>query len=278
MNGKSDDVQLSQLADGELDSDQANAVLLEVLHDAEARERLRGLLQLRQSLAGWRRQQPAATAAALKAGWGRRPSHRSAWLIAACVALAVTGWAMYLQNTMLTGRRPSQEARVLVVAGPTPEQVAEHVRVFDQVCSVFDRRASWVLVGDQTSDMGLGRNPVTARTGLLVARLTLAEGSSVVSSADLVIVPGESAYLTLPTQRGLRVCYRVATSEKTPTHMQVAVDIGRAGRAQEAWATLAADLRLEPGHMLRVGEVATPSGYYVLNVGLYPTERVVQRS
>ena len=49
---------LSQLADGELDSDQANDVLLQVLDDETAREQLKKHLRLRKSLGPWRRQRP----------------------------------------------------------------------------------------------------------------------------------------------------------------------------------------------------------------------------
>ncbi len=56
MNEPRDDVLLSQLVDGELDGDEANALLLEIVDDEPRRERLRELLRMRSLLAAWRRQ------------------------------------------------------------------------------------------------------------------------------------------------------------------------------------------------------------------------------
>jgi hypothetical protein len=58
-NEKTDQVLLSQLADGELDSEQVNDVLLQVLDDEAAREQLKRHLGLRKSLGPWRGQRPA---------------------------------------------------------------------------------------------------------------------------------------------------------------------------------------------------------------------------
>ncbi len=53
--------QMSELADGELDRDQANSLLAEIMDDAEAREQLKAMLRLRQAWAGWRTRQPPDT-------------------------------------------------------------------------------------------------------------------------------------------------------------------------------------------------------------------------
>ncbi len=48
---------LSQLTDNELPADQANQVLLDALDNAEARQRLKAMLHLRQVLRPWRQQE-----------------------------------------------------------------------------------------------------------------------------------------------------------------------------------------------------------------------------
>lgn len=53
-----DEVLLSQLADGELESDAANDVLLDVLDNSDAREKLKEHLHLRKKLGLWRRSRP----------------------------------------------------------------------------------------------------------------------------------------------------------------------------------------------------------------------------
>ncbi len=62
------EILLSQLVDGELPADQANRVLAgvfdelgDVLDDSEAGSKLRAMLQLRQALEPWRRQEPPKT-------------------------------------------------------------------------------------------------------------------------------------------------------------------------------------------------------------------------
>ena len=57
MMNEHDEILLSQLADGELDSDQANEALLEVLDDPAGRERLKEMLRLRQTTLPWRSRQ-----------------------------------------------------------------------------------------------------------------------------------------------------------------------------------------------------------------------------
>ena len=49
MMNEHDEILLSQLADGELSSDQANEVLLDVLDAPDEREKLKGLLRLRRA-------------------------------------------------------------------------------------------------------------------------------------------------------------------------------------------------------------------------------------
>jgi len=100
MTDESNDILFSQLADGELDADRADALLLDVLDDAAERERLKAMLRLRQSTAGWRTAQPArpvlVVAPRAVSSRGRTAWHAGALAMAACVGgiLVLVGvWA-----------------------------------------------------------------------------------------------------------------------------------------------------------------------------------------
>ncbi len=50
MKRNPDDIRFSQLADGELSSDQVNELLIRTLDDRDGRDRLKEMIQLRQCL------------------------------------------------------------------------------------------------------------------------------------------------------------------------------------------------------------------------------------
>ncbi|HVW02463.1 MAG TPA: hypothetical protein VHB77_19060 [Planctomycetaceae bacterium] len=76
MNIELDDVQLSQLCDGELDNREMVRTLLGVLDDEAARGRLREQLKLRELMAPWREQAPSMPGAATAPAPSPRPSTR----------------------------------------------------------------------------------------------------------------------------------------------------------------------------------------------------------
>ncbi len=105
MRGSTEDVHLSRLVDGELDSDESNAVLLEVLDDGEARGRLKELLTLRCALAPWRQQVgPSPSRAATP-----RPSarvDRSMLRYAGSLAVAAAIGGLLVMGGFLMARHP----------------------------------------------------------------------------------------------------------------------------------------------------------------------------
>ena len=225
--------------------------------------------------------QPAATPVEPLGGWSEfetrlrrsavRPRRRwspSHLALAATLVLAVTGWATvllrdYSSPSTLATRPPDRP----IVANLTPEQVTRGVDVFDNVSQVFDHKASWVLISDADSDVGLSNQPVQPGDQLLLLRLALTRDKEVASAAELAIVAGQDAELSVSGPQGARVRYRIATSKTRVRDIRLVAEIGRPGdRATDA-ACLATSLHLEPGHVVSAGEVATSSGRYALNVG-----------
>ena len=197
--------------------------------------------------------------------------------LAASLLLAVAGWSLYLggrgdHGPGIAGRAPAGDPpQRLRSLGFTPREVADRVEVFDEVSRDFDRRAQWVVIGDKTTDLGLGEQDQPVGQGLLLLRLTLSGDDDVASRVDLVIVPGQRAELTVPTDEGPHVRYRVNTSDGEPIRLQLWVDLIRPDGERSTMAALATDLTLEPGQVTSAGRMVTSSGRYELNVGIYRT-------
>jgi len=70
-----------------------------------------------------------------------------------------------------------------------------------------------MLVSDEASDCGFGatrRGRGAAK--VLLLRLRVTRGSAVLSNADLLVIPGQSANLTVPLKGGHSLHYRIGTS------------------------------------------------------------------
>jgi hypothetical protein len=269
MNELGNDTRLSLLVDGELDSDELNSVLLDVLDNEEARERLKKHLQMRQMLAAWRHQRPAATTTEHVESPRSRLRYRFWMPMAACVALACVGWGMYLVNAGRLHERRVQDQQKAMLASLSHEEIAERTRVFNQVSQVFDQRAGWVLISDQTSDLGLSASPTDADTDLLLVRLSAARDEQVISTADLMVVAGESARVEVPSSNGSRLHYEIHTSRDEPGQLQIAAEVIEKGEVEAVSASLASHLQLEAGRTVSAGEVVSPSGRYQLSVAVY---------
>lgn len=161
-----------------------------------------------------------------------------------------------------------------------PGEVSQQVRAFGEVSQVFDGRASWVVMANNASDLGLASQPVAAR-GLLLLKLTMLRSGEAVSSADLVIVPGQSAELTVPMRDspGQSLHYRVGTSRGEPTDLTlwaevvrsgdgIAAGLARGGRpvGAEPVAALATTLQLGDEQRLTAGRLVTSAGAYELQI------------
>ncbi len=168
---------LSQLADGELPADEAGQVLLEALDDAAARQRLKEMLQLRQSLGPWRRQEsPRAIVAVPPAGNAASHAHFGRRLLSLAAAAVLGGLLVaggFLLGGLLGGGRPgepvadrSKDSPPQVPKPPdedrptvfvvTPEQRREVARVFALHESVAGP-LSWYAADDSSIELGAAR-------------------------------------------------------------------------------------------------------------------------
>ncbi|MGO8690095.1 MAG: hypothetical protein ACLQLG_10710 [Thermoguttaceae bacterium] len=135
---------LSQLVDGELPLDQANQVLAAVLGDAlgataglpssaEAAGHLRAMLQLRETLGPWRRQEPPKTIVALTPPHARKTAHvalRALSLAAAALLGGILVAGGFVLRGQLGGGQPAVIAASQPAAIVTPEQRREIAQAF----------------------------------------------------------------------------------------------------------------------------------------------------
>ena len=197
---------LSQLADGELPADQASEVLLEVLGDEEAQERLKAMIRLRQSLAPWRRQEPRRpVVAAHRVGGGPRSRRRLASLAAAAVLGGIlVGGGVYVGGR-LGGERPEDstvrprpdQLPVMIV---TPEQRHEIARAFALHESVAGP-LSWYAADDLNIQMTEASKEETLQQPIaIVLRLAPAQTGKGGEGKTYVIVcrNGDAAAIELP--------------------------------------------------------------------------------
>jgi hypothetical protein len=155
------------------------------------------------------------------------------------------------------------------IAGATrfvPAQLNHEVSAFDQVSKVFDGRASWMLVSDEASDVGVAPQVVSAAHQVLLLRLTLTLGGRIASEADLLVVPGQSANLTVPLAGENSLHYRIGTSADEPTHLSVVLEVNTPQGGQPL-AGLSTNLRVEPGQNVTAGQLSTSDGEYELRIG-----------
>lgn len=169
------------------------------------------------------------------------------------------------ESTMATEQRGAFE----------PPQLSHEVNAFDQVSKVFDGRASWMLVSNGASDVGVAPHPVAAASrDVLLLRLTMTRGGQVASEADVLVVPGQTANLTVPLHAdggdagggAHSLHYRIGTSADEPTRLAVWLDINTPQGGQPL-AALATNLQVEPGRKVTAGQLATSAGDYELTIG-----------
>lgn len=111
---------LSQLADGELNADEACHVLLDVLDDAPQRQQLKAMLLMRRSLAAWRNQQPASMVLTLPEASPRPSSHHAAWRTVSLAAAALLGGVLVAGGFLLGQRDPAAPAGARIAAEAPP--------------------------------------------------------------------------------------------------------------------------------------------------------------
>ena len=254
MMNENDDILLSQLADGELSSDQANQLLLNVLDDASQRQKLKGLLRLRQMTVGWRTREPQGPVMA-----GAEPCHsfgrnRAAWrlgglAVAACVGglLVLAGvWAAGIVGNSEPSRSPWQVAPGLdappALVEVSPEQMQQVAKVFALHESVAGPLA-WYADDDQNIRLASAKGAEVSQTpiGVLLKLESATPGAADAAVPrkgvrTLVIVcrNDQPTVIELPAQTpdksGLRV-YLSPRAINDKVEMQYAIAV--AGQSQQ---------------------------------------------
>ena len=191
---------LSKLIDGELPVDQANQVLAEVfselthvLGSAEAARQLSAMLQLRQALSPWRRQEPPKTVVTLPSVHPASKTSHSRWQMMSLASAALLGGVLvaggFLLGNLFTGQRlgmPIARQGEEPISGPeratredrqpvivvTPEQRHEIARAFALHESVAGP-LSWYAADDATIQVAPAEKGESMRQPIaVVLRLT----------------------------------------------------------------------------------------------------------
>jgi hypothetical protein len=256
-------------------SDRARAAeaLRHVENCQSCRDALAELDRLRQTLGSFRTDaQPAggweAFERRLLAGANPRVWRRPPIMAIAASVLIVGGLAFFLGRW---SDRPTAVAvpgaePVAVSAQFAPQRVSHEVNAFAQVSQVFDGRASWLMMSNAASDVGLSTEAVSAQAkNVLLLRLTLTRSGAIVSDADLLVVPGQSANLTVPLEAGQSLHYRIGTSTDEPTRLSVWLEV-KTPAGEAPLAALATNLRMRPGERTTAGQLSTTAGEYELRI------------
>jgi len=249
MTNERDEIRMSQLADGELSSDQANELLLSVLDVPADQEKLKALLLFRQTTAGWRTRQPPRPVMVLAERprtfrRSRMARHMGSLAVAACVGglLALAG----IWGAGRLGGPVRQTYRWPTVAQVTPEQMQNVAMVFALHESVAGPLA-WYAADDQNIRLASAGGTEAGQTPIAVL-LKLGPAGPDGAARTLVIVCREDrpAVIELPAESpgraGLRV-YLAPRAVNGKVEMQYAIAVDGDGR-QPSVASLAGRRRI----------------------------------
>lgn len=200
----------------------------------------------------------------------RSPIRWMPMAMAASLVLGALGWGMYWGGQRAP-HSPDFAAAPVKPSTPLPtrSEVSEGVRLFGQVASVFDHRANWVLVGGDASDVGLSSGEASPADQLMFVRLVLSAGGRTLSTTELVIVPGRTADLKLPTPSGRTVEYHLRTLADDPSRVQISATVWDADHSGMP-ASLATQVTAAPGQSVHVGELRTATDTLRLDLAVQP--------
>ena len=150
----------------------------------------------------------------------------------------------------------------------TASEVLENLAAFKQITRMFDGRASWLMVSDEASDLGLAADPGSLSADPLMIRLAIVDDQGIRSSTDLTIIPGQDATVSVPFEGDRQLQYHISTTADDERRLTVWFEVLRPHETRQMEAALAAALIIRPGEMRSAGRVVTPSGDYGLNVSL----------
>ena len=245
MTSEADEILMSQLADGELTSDQVNDLLLKVLDDPAGREELKQMLTLRQATAVWRNRQPDRPVMVV----ADRPTkvyrgHR-AWQLGGLAAAACIGGVLVLAGIWAAGLmsgsgRLGQQAQI--AQGPVAAPAATRVTAaqMQQVAEVFALHESvagplaYYAADDQNSSMAPVRGAgAPSRPIAMILKLGPTSAGGKARTYVIVCRDKEPTAIELPAespnQGGLRV---YLTPQAVDGHVDVQYAISVEGDKQ----------------------------------------------
>ncbi len=114
--------------------------------------------------------------------------------------------------------------------------------------------------------MGLAPAETETDQAILLLRLVMYKGGDPISHADLIIVPGQTAELTVPGVDGKELQYRVQTTDRSPGHLMLSAGVKHPNGDGELLAALSTQLHPERGKVVKAAEFITTSGDYELVV------------
>ena len=249
MTDDRNEILMSQLADGELPSDQANELLLRVLDTPADREKLKAWLRLRQATVGWRTLQPPRPVMVVAEQPGAFRRSRMARRMAGLAVAACVGGLLALAGVWGAGRLGGPVRQTYpwpTAAQVTPEQMRQVAMVFALHESVAGPLA-WYAADDQNIRLASAGGTEAGQTPIAVL-LKLGPAGPDAAARTLVIVCREDrpAVIELPaespSQTGLRV-YLTPRTVNGKVEMQYAITVDGDSR-QPAVASLAGRRRI----------------------------------
>jgi len=207
--------------------------------------------------------------AAAASGRTQRPV-RWGWSIAAGLLIGLAGLnaALLVRNS-----RPPAEAMPghgdAVVQVPPDMTDSTVAKAFVTVSSAFEGRANWVMLSDQSSELGL-TDDSSAGKELLILRLVVTRGGNAISQVHLAIVPGATARMTVPAKDGAQLEYVITTDAQDPQHIGVWMTLGdgKLAAMEGGLGSMATSLSIPYGQTSRTGQITTRDGTYDMSMSL----------
>jgi hypothetical protein len=155
---------------------------------------------------------------------------------------------------------------------PSDSETALSAAAFAHVAEAFDHQTAWLALTDG-GESQLGLTPATLRptSRLIVLRLSVLRADRLLSQADLVIVPGQSATLSQPLAAGGELHYHIDTTAEQPARLSLWVGLGSRPQPGQTLAAVATTLQMHPGRVRSAGELVADSGAYRVKIGYEET-------
>lgn len=243
MTDERDEIRMSQFADGELPSDQANELLLDVLDEPCAREKLRGLLRLRQATAGWRTSQPPKPVMIAAERPRTFRTSRAAWRAGGLAVAACIGGLLVLSGVWAAGRRGSPHQwqgapianRPPAAALVSPEQMQQVAKAFELHESVAGPLA-WYAADDRSIRLASAQGTEAGQAAIgVLLKLESAEPVAAPRTYVIVCRNDQPAVIRFPAEHGDRQGLRVyLTPRAVNGKLDVSYAIAMDGQSEQA--------------------------------------------